>query len=203
MTVFSEIDSKEHNLICAATWYKLENMSDAEKNEILFDIIKDEYERESIFHDIVNRIISDVGENNFEEVAEEASCDEQETNLLIYLTDLQTFKENHDWIIDDIFDAATEHLPLDKFEEYYNDYQGFSSTYSNDAVNVFLDVFPIEELPHFDSYYQGLYDDLEEFYKEMDEMKESDPDCDYNKEDYVIHDGYVFDTEPVLAGPYV
>ena len=104
MTVFSEIDSKEYDLICAATWYKLENMSDAEKNEILFDIIKEEYERESIFSDIVNRIISDVGENNFEEVAEEASCDEQETNLLIHLQDLKEFKQSHNWIIDDIFD---------------------------------------------------------------------------------------------------
>ena len=203
MTVFSEIDSKEHDLISSATWYKLENMSDAEKNEILFDIIKEGYERESIFHDIVNRIITDVGEDEFEQVAEEASCDKQETNLLIHLTDLQQFKKDHNWIIDDIFDAATEHLPLDRFEELYDDYQGFSSTYTNDAVNVFLDVFPIDELPNFDSYYQGLYDDLEEFYKEMDEMKDFDSDCDYNKEDYVIHDGYVFDTEPILEGPYV
>ena len=34
-------------------------------------------------------------------------------------------------------------------------------------------------------------------------MKEEDPDCDYNKEDYVFHDGYVFDTQPILEGPYV
>ena len=108
MTVFSEIDSKEHDLISSATWYKLEN---TEKNEILFDIIKEGYERESIFHDIVNRIITDVGEDEFEQVAEEASCDKQETNLLIHLTDLQQFKKDHNWIIDDIFDAATEHLP--------------------------------------------------------------------------------------------
>ena len=119
------------------------------------------------------------------------------------MTNLDVFKANHNWIIEDIYEQALNYLPLDKFEELYDDYQGFSSTYTNDAVNVFLDVFPIEELPHFDSYYQGLYDDLEEFYKEMDEMKEFDPDCDYNKEDYVIHDGYVFDTEPILAGPYV
>ena len=109
---------------------------------------------------------------------------------------LETFKMNKVLIIDDIYDQALIHLPSDKFEELYDDYQGFSCTYSNDAVNVFLDVFFAEELSHFDSYYQGSYDSLEEFYKEMDEIKESDPDCDYNKEDYVIHDGYVFDTRP-------
>lgn len=114
------------------------------------------------------------------------------------MTNLETFKANHVFIIEDIYDQALIHLPHDKFEVLYDDYQGYSSTYGNDAVNVFLDVFFAEELINFEAYYQGSYDSLEEFYAEMDEMKEADPDCDYNKEDYVIHDGYVFDTEPVL-----
>ena len=204
MTVFSEIDSKEYDLISAATWYRLEHMSDAEKNEILFEHLTEEYEKISIFHEIVNRIISDVGENEFEDIAEEASCDKQETDLLICLTDLQTFKENHNWIIDDIFDAATENLPLDQLQKYYDDYQGYSSTYSNDAVNVFLQHFPVDQLVHFDSYYQGLYDDLDEFYKEMEEFKQ-DPvfQCDYDKDDYVIYDEYVFDKNAIKQGPHV
>ena len=114
-----------------------------------------------------------------------------------------TFKANHNWIIEEVFEQALVYLPHDQFEELYDDYQGFSSTYSNEAVNVFLDVFFAEELQHFDSYYQGLYNSIEEFYAEMDEMKEFDPDCDYNKEDYVFHDGFVFDTCPCLEGPYI
>ena len=117
--------------------------------------------------------------------------------------EIRNFKKTHNWIDDEIFEEALIHLPHDQFIQYYDDYQGNSATYTNDAVNTFLDVFPITELPHFDSYYQGLYDDLNQFYEEMDEMKEEDPDCDYNKEDYVFHDGYVFDTQPILEGPYV
>ena len=203
MTVYSEIGYKEYDLINAAVWHKLETMSDAEKNEILFDILKEEYENISIFKEIVDRMISEFHEDGFETIAEEASCTEQEKELLIYMDSLQTFKENYSWVIDDIFDAATENLPYGEFEEYYSDYQGYSMTYSNDAVNTFLEHFPITELTHFDSYYQGLYDDIEEFYEEMEQMKKDDPDCDYNKEDYVMYNDYVFDKNPIKAGPYV
>jgi len=120
------------------------------------------------------------------------------------IEDLKTFKENHIWIIDEIFNAALENLPWDEFEECYNDYQGYSCTYSNDAVNVFLKHFPVDQLTHFDSYYQGLYDDINEFYAEMEEFKQ-DPvfQCDYDKDDYVMYEDYVFDKNAIKEGPYV
>ena len=67
-----------------------------------------------------------------------------------------------------------------------------------------LDRFPVDQLVYFDSYYQGLYDDLDEFYKEMEEFKQ-DPvfQCDYDKDDYVIYDEYVFDKNAMKEGPYV
>ena len=120
------------------------------------------------------------------------------------IEDLKTFKENHIWIIDEIFNAALENLPWDEFEECYNDYQGYSCTYSNDAVNVFLKHFPVDQLTYFDSYYQGLYDDINEFYAEMEEFKQ-DPvfQCDYDKDDYVMYEDYVFDKNAIKEGPYV
>lgn len=203
MTVYSEIGYKEYDLIIAAVYHKLETISEVEKDEILFEYFRYEYEKISIFKEIVDRMIAEFHEDGFETIAKEASCTEQEKELMIYMDSLKTFKENHNWIVDDIFDQATENLPYDEFEEYYDDYQGYSCTYSNDAVNTFLKHFPLTELPHFDSYYQGLYDSIEEFYEEMEQMKRDDPDCDYNKEDYVMHDEHVFDKNPIKAGPYI
>ena len=118
--------------------------------------------------------------------------------------ELQKFKDNHIWIIEEIFEEAIKNLPWDKFEEYYDDYQGYSCTYSNNAVNVFLKHFPLEEIFYFDSYYQGLYDNLDVFYTECEEFNE-DPlfQCDFDRDDYVMYEDYVFDKNPHKEGPFV
>lgn len=203
MTTLSDLSFRENDLINAAIYHKLETLTPEEKDSYLYDFFRTEYENIILFKEIVDRMISEFDENGFEKMAKDADFTSEETELLIYMDSLETFKRNHNWIIDDIFDQATENLPLDQFEEYYDDYQGYSSTYSNDAVNVFLKHFPIDELTHFDSYYQGMYDSIDEFYEHMNQHKEDDPDCDYDPSDYVFYDDYVFDKHPLKAGPYV